>query len=558
MPPLLFEELQPAPSAVGSSDGSTGAYFTPSPLVRTVVEEALRMVQDQQHVTLFDPACGSGEFLREAVRQLRLRAFRGTVRVIGWDLSQAACDMTRFAIAWEAQSWGTRLTMEVMAGDALSRDWPTNVDFVLMNPPFLSWQDMTEAQRTNVQESMGALASRRPDLASVFVLRAADCLGPTGTLGSVIPASFLEGHSLAGLRVELASRLKLTLVARLGSQAVFSRAMVDAGLFVATKAASPVDEFAVWADFRPDSMPRALRSLRRLRSPGQEEAVEADGFSVYRSEVGSGGGTEWAPRPRASHLLLKALEGLPRVADTFDVRQGVLTGYNAAFVLPKGQLDGLPEEERGFFRPAVVNESIHQNRLEDVAYVFYPYSSDGRPMLAEEKDLRRRLPTYFRTILSFHLQALMGRARVQASEWWRLSEKRAWQALPQPRLATKYFGSSGAFVHDHTGKFVVVQGYAWNPKRPAAFDEAMFLAYLALLACPKTDQLLAGVSVQVGGGQWNLSKRYVDAMPLPSPDMLQKGGLVRELAEIGVALRDGCPVDAPLHKRLVDAAHGGA
>ena len=196
MPPLLFEELQPAPSAVGSSDGSTGAYFTPSPLVRTVVEEALRMVQDQQHVTLFDPACGSGEFLREAVRQLRLRAFRGTVRVIGWDLSQAACDMTRFAIAWEAQSWGTRLTMEVMAGDALSRDWPTNVDFVLMNPPFLSWQDMTEAQRTNVQESMGALASRRPDLASVFVLRAADCLGPTGTLGSVIPASFLEGHSL--------------------------------------------------------------------------------------------------------------------------------------------------------------------------------------------------------------------------------------------------------------------------------------------------------------------------------------------------------------------------
>ena len=84
-----------------------GAYFTPPYIARTIVEETLRRlnVNDLDEITIFDPACGSGVFLAEALRQLRSRNYTKKVNVIGWDIDQLAIDMANYVMQFEKGEW---------------------------------------------------------------------------------------------------------------------------------------------------------------------------------------------------------------------------------------------------------------------------------------------------------------------------------------------------------------------------------------------------------------------------------------------------------------------
>src|SRR5690606_36483933 len=89
---LLLNGFAPPAAALSNQLTSVGPYFTPSSIARALVEEALRVTEfEGQELTIFDPACGSGEFLREALRQLELCGYVGRVRVVGFDISSAAC-----------------------------------------------------------------------------------------------------------------------------------------------------------------------------------------------------------------------------------------------------------------------------------------------------------------------------------------------------------------------------------------------------------------------------------------------------------------------------------
>jgi hypothetical protein len=100
-----------------------------------------------------------------------------------------------------------------------------------------------------------------------------------------------------------------------------------------------------------------------------------------------------------------------------------------------------------------------------------------------------------------------------------------------------YFGTQDSFAWDRSGEFVVVQGYGWLPKGTKSLAEPLWHAYLAIVTSDLFGILLSAVSNHVGGGQWNLSKRFVETLPIPdlrrqavSPD------LVGALARIGRAV----------------------
>ncbi len=118
----------PATVDANAVPSGTGIYFTPPALARTLAEEAtshLRHV-DGRPLLLFDPACGSGELLKECLRLLKLRGFVGRVRAVGWDRSPAAVDMARFVLAWEKRAWQIdQIEVEVAQHDSVTAEnWP--------------------------------------------------------------------------------------------------------------------------------------------------------------------------------------------------------------------------------------------------------------------------------------------------------------------------------------------------------------------------------------------------------------------------------------------------
>lgn len=560
---LTLKGFPPMPAAIAQAHKGAGLHFTPSALSRSLVEEALRVIGElPPHLTIFDPACGSGEFLRETLRQLKISGYAGRVTLIGWDISQAACDMARFILSWETRGQEGRIIADIRCHDSIViENWPTGVDIVATNPPFVSWQDMLPQQREAVSNVLGDLARIRPDLSSAFILRAAQSLRQGGVVASIVPASFLDGDSAASVRGQLSEALTTKLVARLGSHQLFHKALIDAAFYVGrVNGSQPEPTVAFWADHRPHSASAGLRALRRVRSFNRQSAypLEEDGFSIYQTTAMGRGTGSWAPRPYDAWRLAESLREMPKVKNLFEVKQGARTGLNKAFILSREQWKSLPtKRERSYFRPAVLNESIRSGVLTDGAYVFYPY---GKASVETEEELRAELQTYYEEILLPNKDTLSERGSRRHAKWWELSEHRAWQEKPQPKIISTYFGDMGSFAWDSNGSFIVVQGFGWIPKLTKKFEELpeeVGLAYLAVLNSCLFSKLLSASSNHVGGGQWNLSKKFVDQIPLPnllsenvSPDILAR------LAEVGGNIHAGVPIDEREREELVEAVYG--
>jgi adenine-specific DNA-methyltransferase len=558
---LRLAGFPPAPKAPSKTRQGIGVHFTPPSLARMVVEHSIRLLDlsSVSSITVFDPACGSGEFLRESIRQLRLGTFKGTINLIGWDISQAACDMASFVLSWEQQADVSGVTVEISRADSMGNTpWPTRVDMLLMNPPFVSYEFLSSDQRDSLRQLLGSMATGRYDLSSGFIWKAIKSLGRNGVFGAIIPSSFLEASATAKVRKEMSGQVRLHLIARLGSPLLFSDALVDAAAMVGKIGNGPNRSgTAFWADYRSSSTTAGLRELRRATAGGTTNPVVMDGFSIYHDTLGPSD-ESWAPRSYEARTLLRSLLGLPRVNDLFEIKTGARSGKLKTFQVNKQQWHALPPAERPYFRPAVVNESISFGVLSDFKYIFYPY---GNQWIETEEELELNVHTFYKEVLKPSEPDLRKRSSKRDSDrWWEMSEPRTWQFHREPKIVSVSFGDSGSFAYDALGEYVVVQGYCWRPLkkvaegRPPSVNIAR--AYLALLNSNLMSRLLPAVSSQVQGGQWDLSARLLERIPLPNLFAEMDSLLLSTLANLGAAIERGESIDSKVLSEAAGAAFG--
>src|SRR5579859_2919391 len=519
--------VRPIPPVAGARP-ETGVYFTPPAIARSLAEEAVRAIwsDERTELEIFDPACGSGELLRECLRLLKIRSYRGRVKIIGFDRSATSIAMAKFALAAEKRHWpATQIDISLVEQNSLTSKWPDDINLLIMNPPFQSWQQMDSETQQAVIDVLGAQMRNKPNLAMAFATLAARSLANDAVLAMVAPNSLLEGASGKKIREALAEKLNPVLIAKFGNQRAFAHALVDAGMYVGATGQLRHDGTAVvWADPQPASLSRALRGLRRWRG-AEIEPLREEGFAVY---LRRGLGTSGSPWVARSFDAWQSFEAARRSRKTvsahnvFEIKQGVRLGSDV-FVVPREYVSSLPDgtSERSFFRPAVMNPSIKDGQLDDSYYVFYPYS-EGLPKIASEDELQQYLPNYYATVLLPAKESLASRKSLKREEldWWELIWPRSWQARAEPKIVSKYFGGNRSFALDRTGSFVVVVGHAWllqdAPKEANLTAHEVQLATLAYLNSSVTEALLEYISIQVSGGQFDLSNKYVENLPIPN------------------------------------------
>ena len=107
---------------------------------------------------------------------------------------------------------------------------------------------------------------------------------------------------------------------------------------------------------------------------------------------------------------------------------------------------------------------------------------------------------------------------------------------------SKYFGKPGGFAMDLDARYIIVQGYAWLPKWTTTSSEHLpmedaLAAYMAIMNSTPFGRLLEVFSPHVAGGQFNLSPRYVNHMPIPDlPSLFDQeptNPTITHLAELG-------------------------
>lgn len=151
---------------------STGAYYTPNTVVRTLVSWAARSPRDR----MLDPACGDGRFLRAHPRSVGVEQDEDAARIVHSSVPGSLIHQGDF-FTWAAS---THERFDCAAG----------------NPPFIRYQRFTGEVRTAALELCARHGASFTGLASSwapFLVATATLLKPGGRMSFVVPAEI--GHA---------------------------------------------------------------------------------------------------------------------------------------------------------------------------------------------------------------------------------------------------------------------------------------------------------------------------------------------------------------------------
>lgn len=169
-----------------------GAWYTPPGLVDHVldhvVDPLLAELAPGSEVSVLDPACGDGRFLRAASERIERSGCRA--RLFGVDIDASAVGAARDALGPDA---------ELVRADALARTWgDRRFDVVLGNPPFLTPLSSLHGVRMN-----GRAGGPYADAAAEFLALAVRLARPRGgRIGLVVPLSIISTRDAAPVRAE--------------------------------------------------------------------------------------------------------------------------------------------------------------------------------------------------------------------------------------------------------------------------------------------------------------------------------------------------------------------
>ncbi|MCK0166968.1 type I restriction-modification system subunit M [Jannaschia sp. S6380] len=245
----MYEEILEADAADKKS--GAGQYFTPRPLIRTMVE----CVRPEPGKTIADPACGTGgfflaaqEFLtdpahhaldRDEKNFLKHSTFFGNEIVAG---TRRLCLMNMF-LHGIGDITGDNL---ISPADALISPSSDTVDYVLANPPFGKKSSMSFTNAEGEQETDDLTYNRQDFWATTsnkqlnFVQHIRTMLKTTGRAAIVVPDNVLfEGGAGETIRRQLIQTTDLHTILRLPTGIFYAQGVKANVIFFDNRAASP-------------------------------------------------------------------------------------------------------------------------------------------------------------------------------------------------------------------------------------------------------------------------------------------------------------------------------
>lgn len=519
----------------------TGVHYTPRYLVRSIVENALKSLNlDKPSLTVLDPACGSGAFLQEILKQLREKDYHGQIHLKGFDISPMAEQTAKFLLNYEnRRQWNNRITVDIKQQDSLVESWGEN-DLILMNPPFISSELIKDADtKQRVNDLLADLQmKKRPNMAAAFFYRAILSLNADGVMGAVLPSSIFLQDQYQPLRNAARQMLKFETVAQLGNF-VFSEALADTSFLLARKqndaAYVPLN---IWCNNREQSAFEAMRGWRKMQYDNAPQRMN-EYFNIYTPSHFPIVKDSWKVLPQdddffTQKVVERVLRGdLKPISGIFDVRQGVIKGNRNLFVIDKFEYEGLPKIEKRLYRPIASSETIDQGHVKEGSYLWYPYSREGL-LVKTEQELRQFEKSY--RWLAPYKEVL---TRDYINNWWELTRPRVELfSRKESFLCSKRNGDIHCFAIAPLG-YVVEEGNVFLFRNEKYCEEDKYF-YLAFFSSLVFHRLLSIYARPLKAG-FDLGK--VQIKDIPIVDVAQSGirGTIeyRQLVNYGKEYAEG-------------------
>lgn len=241
---------------------SRGQYMTP----RSLRQELLNNLDLKPGMRVLDPACGTGEFLRDVLDR------EPSAIVVGWDI-----DETILTCAEELVPEGS-----FECRNALDPSLDDPFDVVVGNPPYFQFRASEPVRRY-----FADVISGRPNIFSLFFKVGFENLKHDGQLGYVVPPSMNNGAYFSSLRTYVHAVGAIEYLKVFSDPFQFVDAQTAVQLMVVRKGAKS-SRHVVSVPMGASKMPRLLfsedvESLRESLQSGT--SIDDLGFTVATGSV---------------------------------------------------------------------------------------------------------------------------------------------------------------------------------------------------------------------------------------------------------------------------------
>lgn len=399
-----------------------GQFYTSPEVAQMMVGMA-----DPNARSVLEPSCGPGAFLA-ALSEAGYR------NVEGVDIDAANVAAAR-ALCLAGVS--------VSEGDFLASARGDTYDLIMGNPPYVSWNRLSDATRARLLTDpfWGSMANGEWDLLYAFIVWSVAKLNAGGQLIFIVPYNWFTSTHAAPVRRYLADHGHFERFLSFGEFKVFADAYPNCIVF-SYRRGEPANKKApeaVVGEFsgRRGSIDACLTDLAATFAQHQqapERVAQVGEWEMYR-QVQLRGDDIWylasPPVRRAVDAIERACAG-GRLVDVADIGVGMVSGYDAAYLLDEDTLARVPARERTLVRRLVKARNCARYATNGAAAYIFPAG------VADDEVLRRDYPWLF-AHLGTHRAELERRYMGKALPWFAWATIRNMPLFERVRAQRKLF-----------------------------------------------------------------------------------------------------------------------
>lgn len=468
------------------------------------------------HITILDPACGSGAFLNQALNFLidehhyideldaRLLGDRLVFRdieneilennIYGVDINEESVEIAKLSLWLRTAKNGRKLVSlnnNIQCGNSLidSRlvaqdkafDWSSKYerimksggfDVIIGNPPYLrvqglhtSFEDETEFYKQRYRTATG-----RFDIYVLFIEKAFQLLNSSGRASFILPHKFLISDFGEGVREFLSTNKAVHSIISFGSEMVFADASTYTCIIELTKEntallykqVKPVELFT-GTEFNKIAYQELGKNPWNLQ--GDEGAQLSKKLNKFPY--------------RASDIFSNISQGIVSVGDDIFYLEGKVNGNFFNGFSKKAGKEVVIEAD--LMRPILMGDVKQYERPQPSMYAIYPhYEKKGKTIPYEEDEMKEKFPFAYQYFLPYKEELIAKKIRYKTNPrcWYSLHRSREISLFEQPKLITPETSLGTNMTFDESGLFHNTQVYSLIKKAGLKLDYKFLLSLL--------------------------------------------------------------------------------
>lgn len=458
--------------------------FTPKELVREMLDRVGYTTQ-LYGKKILESSCGEGAFLGEIVTRYIIdgqsrglsaeqikKGLESDIHGIEKDENcYKKCVINLQSIAYSYEITGVK--WNVMLGDALRNVVQNEYDYVVGNPPYITYYNLPDDERKYIVEHFIACKKGKPDYYYAFTEAAIRSLKPGGKLAYLIPNNFMKNRFSQELRNYLVPHMETLIDYR--NQKVFKDYLTSSAIVICEKDNDKVSFEYV------DVPNRKTLNIDKQKLKGK--------WAFYLPEVTA---------------------GAVRFGDVFQVSAPVATLLNDAFVLRN-----VKEENEEY----VVADGFHlekellriaaspktKQKEKGKTYIIFPYRyTEGKRGTYEEEELKKTYPQIYAYLLQYKSR-LLKRKSDKKSKWYEYGRTQALAHINQKKILLSTLITDKVRYYKLDKEDVPFSGMYIIPRGDSKLEEAE-----RILGSKDFMEYVKEIGISVSGSSYRISPSDVE------------------------------------------------